>query len=165
MVAGLIPLTGLASGLAWLVAISPGRPDTPRDATGDVIPGSLSGRVTVEIVGISGVFLPVFRVRAHTPMDRIDVRRGKIRSRPFLREVLPRDDLRARLTEFEQPLCIFVGCHDRTATPGRARGRFDAIEAPVKGGSVFGNSAHSRLVEEPGRAMETVLNDVLPGGP
>ena len=52
MVAGLILLTGLALGLAWLVAISPGRPDPLRDAMGNVIPGSLSERVTVEIGGI-----------------------------------------------------------------------------------------------------------------
>jgi pimeloyl-ACP methyl ester carboxylesterase len=52
IVAGLILLTGLVLGLAWLVAISPGRPDPLRDATGTVIPGSLSERVTVEIGGI-----------------------------------------------------------------------------------------------------------------
>jgi pimeloyl-ACP methyl ester carboxylesterase len=40
------------AGLAWLFAVSPGRPAPLRDAAGNVIPGSISERVTVEIGGI-----------------------------------------------------------------------------------------------------------------
>jgi hypothetical protein len=32
----------LVAGLAWLFAVSPGRPAPVRNANGDVIPGSLS---------------------------------------------------------------------------------------------------------------------------
>ncbi|MCU0903389.1 MAG: alpha/beta hydrolase [Tabrizicola sp.] len=42
----------LVVGVGYLVAISPGRPDPLRDGDGNVIPGSLSERVTVEIGGI-----------------------------------------------------------------------------------------------------------------
>jgi len=52
ILAGLILLIGFALGLAWLLVISPGRPDPLRDATGNVIPGSLSERVTALIGGI-----------------------------------------------------------------------------------------------------------------
>jgi NADPH:quinone reductase-like Zn-dependent oxidoreductase len=42
-----------------------------------------------------------------------------------------------------------------------SRAYFDAIEAPVKGFDLFDNSAHSPLFEEPDRATQILLNDVL----
>ncbi|WP_167767182.1 alpha/beta fold hydrolase [Jannaschia formosa] len=114
---------------------------------------------------ITGIFLPVWRVRAYTLMDKINVWRGKLWSRPFFWEDLLRDDLSARLTEFDLPIYFFVGRHDRTAHPDLSRAFFDAIEAPVKGFYVFEDSAHSPLFEEPARATEILLNDVLPRVP
>jgi pimeloyl-ACP methyl ester carboxylesterase len=114
---------------------------------------------------ITGIFLPVWRVRAYTLMDKINVWRGKLWSRPFFWDDLLRDDLSARLTQFELPVYFFVGRHDRTAHPDLARAWFDEVEAPMKGFYVFENSAHSPLFEQPGRATEILLNDVLPGVP
>lgn len=111
---------------------------------------------------VTGIFLPVWRVRAYTLMDKINVWRGKLWSRPFFWDHLLRDDLSTRLTEFELPVHFFVGHHDRTAHPDLSRAWFDAIEAPVKGFHVFENSAHSPLFEEPGRATEILLNEILP---
>jgi pimeloyl-ACP methyl ester carboxylesterase len=110
---------------------------------------------------ITGIFLPVWRVRAYTLMDKINVWRGKLWSRPFFWEELLRDDLSARLTRFELPVYFFVGRHDRTANPDLSRAYFDAIEAPVKGFYIFENSAHSPLFEEAGRATDILLRDVL----
>ncbi|WP_175484776.1 alpha/beta fold hydrolase [Jannaschia pohangensis] len=45
---------------------------------------------------ITGIFLPMWRVRAYTLMDKINVRRGKIWSRPFFWDRLLRDNLSAR---------------------------------------------------------------------
>jgi pimeloyl-ACP methyl ester carboxylesterase len=73
--------------------------------------------------------------------------------------------LAGRYTEFDLPIYIFVGRHDRTAHPNLSRAYFDAREAPVKGCDIFENSAHSPLFEEPARATEILLNDVLPGVP
>lgn len=109
---------------------------------------------------VTGIFLPVWRVRAYTPMDKINVWRGKIWSRQFFWEDLLRDDLGARLTEFDLPVYFFVGRHDRTADPELSRAYFDAIEAPVKGFYMFENSAHSPLFEEPERAVDILLMDV-----
>lgn len=53
---------------------------------------------------ITGIFLPVWRMRAYTVMDKINVWRGKLWSRPFFWENLLRDDLAARLTDFDLPL-------------------------------------------------------------
>ena len=110
---------------------------------------------------VTGIFLPVWRVRAYTLMDKINVWRGKFWSRPFFWEELLRDDLSTRLTRFELPVYFFVGRYDQTANPDLSRAYFDAIDAPVKGFYVFGNSSHSPLFEEPERATEILLQDVL----
>ena len=112
---------------------------------------------------VTGIFLPVWRVRAYTLMDKINVWRGKLWSRPFFWEELLRDDLSTRLTTFELPVYFFVGRYDQTASPALSRAYFDAIDAPVKGFYEFENSAHSPLFEEPKRATEILLQDVLRG--
>jgi pimeloyl-ACP methyl ester carboxylesterase len=110
---------------------------------------------------VTGIFLPMWRVRAYTVTEKINIWRGKLWSRPFFWDVLIRDDLRARLTELALPVYFFVGRHDQTANPDLSRSYFEAIEAPVKGFYMFENSAHSPLFEEPVRATEILLNDVL----
>jgi pimeloyl-ACP methyl ester carboxylesterase len=112
---------------------------------------------------ITGIFLPVWQVRAYTLIDKINVWRGKLWSRPFFWEELLRDDLAARLTTFELPVYFFVGRYDQTANPTLSRAYFDAIAAPVKGFYEFENSAHSPLFEEPERATQILLQDVLRG--
>jgi pimeloyl-ACP methyl ester carboxylesterase len=112
---------------------------------------------------VTGIFLPVWRVRAYTLTDKINVWRGKLWSRPFFWEALLQDDLSARLTDFDLPVHFFVGRYDQTANPDLSRAYFDAIHAPVKRFHVFENSAHSPLFEEPERATEILLNDVLQG--
>ena len=112
---------------------------------------------------ITGIFLPVWRVRAYTVMDKINIWRGKLWSRPFFWDDMMWDDLSARLTTFELPVYFFIGQYDQTASPTLARAYFDAIDAPVKGFYVFGNSAHSPLFEEPERATQILLQDVLRG--
>lgn len=111
---------------------------------------------------ITGIFLPIWRVRAYTVMDKINVWRGKLWSRPFFWEDLLRDDLTARLTEFDLPVYFFVGRHDFTANAALSRAYFDAIEAPVKEFYLFEDSAHSPLFEESELATEILLRNVLP---
>jgi pimeloyl-ACP methyl ester carboxylesterase len=84
-------------------------------------------------------------------------------SQPFFWEDMLRDDLATRLTEFELPVYVFVGQHDRTASPTISRAYFDATNAPVKGFYLFKDSAYSPLFEEPERATQILLQDVLQG--
>ncbi|NHB77637.1 alpha/beta hydrolase [Rhodobacter calidifons] len=112
---------------------------------------------------ITGIFLPVWRERAHTLRDKINVWRGKLWSRPFFWEDMLRDDLGTRLTTFELPVYFFVGRYDQTANAELSRAYFDGIDAPVKGFYLFGNSALSPLWEEPERATAVLLTDVLNG--
>ncbi|MDF0603853.1 alpha/beta hydrolase, partial [Psychromarinibacter sp. C21-152] len=112
---------------------------------------------------ITGIFLPMWRVRAYTLVEKINIWRGKIWSRPFFWDDLLRDDLSARLTEFELPVYFLTGRHDYTANAELTRAYFERIEAPVKGFYLFDNSAHSPLFEEPERATRILLHDVLQG--
>jgi pimeloyl-ACP methyl ester carboxylesterase len=112
---------------------------------------------------ITGIFLPVWRMKAYTVMEKINVWRGKIWSRPFFWDDLLGDDLSARLTEFDLPVYFFVGRYDYTANKDLSRAYFDKINAPAKGFYLFENAAHSPLFEEPVRATEILLQDVLQG--
>jgi pimeloyl-ACP methyl ester carboxylesterase len=112
---------------------------------------------------ITGIFLPMWRVRAYTVMEKINIWRGKLWSRPFFWDELLRDDLSTRLTTIELPVYFFVGRYDQTANPTLSRAYFDAIDAPVEGFYAFENSAHSPLFEEPDRATQILLQDVLHG--
>ncbi len=112
---------------------------------------------------ITGIFLPVWQMRAYTVQDKINVWRGKLWSRPFFWEELLRDDLATRLTRFDLPVYFFLGRYDYTANTDLSRAYFAKIEAPVKGLYMFEDSAHSPLFEEPDRATEILLQDVLQG--
>ncbi|MDF0603942.1 alpha/beta hydrolase, partial [Psychromarinibacter sp. C21-152] len=112
---------------------------------------------------ITGIFLPMWRVRAYTLNEKINIWRGKIWSRPFFWDDLLRDDLSARLTEFDLPVYFLTGRHDYTANAELSRAYFERIDAPVKGFYLFDNSAHSPLFEEPERATGILLHDVLQG--
>lgn len=108
---------------------------------------------------ITGIFLPMWRVRAYTLPEKINIWRGKLWSRPFFWDDMIRDDLGARLTQFEVPVHVFVGAHDLTANPALSRAYFDAIEAPEKEFHLFENSSHSSLFEEADRARE-ILREI-----
>jgi pimeloyl-ACP methyl ester carboxylesterase len=112
---------------------------------------------------VTGIFLPMWRVRAYTVAEKINIWRGKLWSSPFFWEDLIRDDLSVRLTTFDLPIYVLAGRHDYTTNAELSRAYFDAIEAPVKGFYLFDNSAHSPLFEEPEKATEILLNDVLGG--
>jgi pimeloyl-ACP methyl ester carboxylesterase len=112
---------------------------------------------------VTGILLPMWRVRAYTLPEKVNIGRGKIWSRPFFWEDLLRDDLSARLTRFELPVYFFIGRHDYTANADLSRAYCDAIEAPVKGFYLFAGFAHSPLFEEPARARQILLTDVLGG--
>jgi pimeloyl-ACP methyl ester carboxylesterase len=112
---------------------------------------------------ITGIFLPVWRVRAYTITDKMNIWRGKLWSRPFFWEDLLRDDLSSRLTKVDLPIYFFAGQHDYTANKDLSRAYFDRITAPMKGFYLFENSAHSPLFEEPGRATDILLRDVVHG--
>jgi pimeloyl-ACP methyl ester carboxylesterase len=109
----------------------------------------------------TGVFLPVWRCRAYTLREKVNIWRGLSFSRKFLWEDFIRTDLTSRIHTLDLPLYFLTGLYDYTANHLLARGFFDQISAPVKGFYTFQNSAHSPLFEEPRRARDILLQDVI----
>lgn len=110
---------------------------------------------------ITGVFLPVLASPIYTLSEKISLWRGKAWSRRLLWEEILRMDLTQTVSKLDLPFYVFTGSHDLTAMPELSRALFERIAAPAKGYYVFENSAHSPLFEEPGRAIEILLQDVM----
>ncbi len=110
---------------------------------------------------IMGVFVPVWSCRAYTLREKINIWRGLAFSRGFLWQDFLNTDLTAPITTLDLPLYLFTGIYDYTANHALARDYFDLIKAPVKGFYTFENSAHSPLFEEPLRAREILVQDVV----
>jgi hypothetical protein len=56
---------------------------------------------------------------------------------------------------------FFHGVHDYTVSYPLAKAYFERLEAPVKGFYTFERSAHSPMFEEPAKAREILVTDVL----
>jgi len=110
---------------------------------------------------ISGVFVPIWRCPAYTLPEKVNIWRGMAWSRQFLWDGFLRTDLGAEVTVSDVPVYFFVGRHDYTANHDLSRAYFTQIKAPLKGLYTFRNSAHSPLFEEPQRAREILVQDVL----
>jgi pimeloyl-ACP methyl ester carboxylesterase len=113
---------------------------------------------------ITGVFVPVWRCRAYTWREKINIWRGLSFCRRFLWEDFIRTDLTFQMHALDLPVYFLTGLHDYTANHRLARSFFDQISAPVKGFYSFANSAHSPLFEEPQRARDIMITDVLGRG-
>ena len=110
---------------------------------------------------ITGVFLPVWFCRAYTLREKIGIWRGLAFSRRYLWDEFLNTDLTSQIDHLDLPVYFFSGRHDLTANHDLSRAFFDRISAPVKGFYTFDNSAHSPLFEEPQRARDILLQDVL----
>lgn len=110
---------------------------------------------------ITGVFLPVLASPIYTLREKIGLWRGKAWSRALLWDEILRTDLTQTVSQLDLPFYVFTGAHDLTAMPELSRMLFEGIAAPATGYFVFEESAHSPLFEEPERAIEILLRDVL----
>ena len=63
---------------------------------------------------------------------------------------------------FEVPMLFVMGRYDLHTPYESARAYFDRLEAPVKRFITFERSAHFVMLEEPGRFLLTLVNEVLP---
>jgi alpha-beta hydrolase superfamily lysophospholipase len=68
----------------------------------------------------------------------------------------------SRVTQFRTPIILFEGRHDLT-TPSQVTADWRAhVRAPAKKLVWFENSAHKMSVEEPGRVLVHLVQDVRP---
>jgi len=115
---------------------------------------------------ITGIFLPSWRFRGYTLAEKVNLWRGKVysRSRDFgLWETMLATDLTQQVMELDIPVYFFHGQYDYTCAYPLAEAYFDQLKAPLKGFYTFENSAHSPLFEEPEKALNILLEDVLNG--
>ena len=101
--------------------------------------------------------------RAHTLREKIGIWRGLGFSRQYLWDEFLNTDLTRQIDHLDLPVYFFSGRHDLTSNYDLSRAFFDKIRAPVKGFYTFENSAHSPLFEEPQRARDILVKDVLHG--
>jgi proline iminopeptidase len=67
-----------------------------------------------------------------------------------------------QVTDFGCPIFIFAGRHDLTTPSQPAADWLSRVHAPKKGLTWFENSAHMMEVEEPGRVLVHLVEDVRP---
>ena len=113
---------------------------------------------------ISGIFFPSLRHSAYTQMERINIWRGKT----FAEKTPVTYDSRhfnalTSIPEVDIPIYFFAGIYDYTVCYSPQLEYYEQIQAPMKAFYTFFDSAHSPLFEEPEKATEILLQDVLTG--
>lgn len=110
---------------------------------------------------ISGIFYPSLRCKDYTPMERINIWRGKAFSgKTGLRDELYSFNAMTEVPELEIPIYFFAGQYDYTCVYSLQKEYYEQIQAPRKGFYTFTESAHSPLFEEPKKAM-IILRDLV----
>ena len=66
------------------------------------------------------------------------------------------------VTKLDCPLIVFAGRHDRTVNSTVAKDWYDRVRAPAKQFVWFENSAHEIMIEEPGKFLLTLVQQVRP---
>lgn len=113
---------------------------------------------------MSGIFFPSLRCTVYTPMERINIWRGKM----FAKNTTVVTDS-MHFNAFEQvpslkvPIYFFAGAYDYTCLYSLQKEYYAQIQAPLKGFYTFENSAHSPLFEEPDKAMGILTQDIVNG--
>ncbi|MBC5708913.1 alpha/beta hydrolase [Hungatella sp. L12] len=113
---------------------------------------------------ITGIFLPSLRCKVYTPLERINIWRGKqfTASSPVGTDRMQFNTF-AEVPCLKIPVYFFSGIYDYTCCYSLQKKYFDAVNAPLKGFYTFHNSAHSPLWEESDRFIEILIQDVLNG--
>ncbi len=92
-------------------------------------------------------------------LDAID--KGSALSLPILLKDMETTDF-THATDFKCPIVIFNGRHDDTTSSKVAADWFAHVHAPSKKLVWFENSAHMMQIEEPGRVLVHLVEDVRP---
>ena len=111
---------------------------------------------------ISGIFFPSLRCTVYTPMERLNIWRGKV----FLAKTPAGKgiwDYNAfeDVPEIDIPVYFFAGLYDYTCAFPLQKEYYEKIIAPQKAFYTFDDSAHSPLFEEPEKAMRIIVEDIL----
>ena len=113
---------------------------------------------------ITGIVLPSLRYTVYSPMERINIYRGKMFAQ---KTQVAHDawnfDTFSEIKEIKIPVYFLAGKYDYTCCYSLQKEYFKQLQAPVKGFYTFENSAHSPLFEEPEKGMKILCEDVKNG--
>lgn len=122
--------------------------------------GTTSGMKSV----ITGIFLPILRCTDYTQAERIRIWQGKA----FVQQSQVAYD-RMEFVAMDNvpvlkiPIYFLAGKQDLTCNYTMQKEYYKQVKAPLKGFYTFEHSAHSPLLEEPERAINIFVNNVIPG--
>lgn len=113
---------------------------------------------------ITSIFFPSLRQTVHTPIERVNIWRGKtfVQTTPVALDVR-RFNAFTEISKLDMPIYFFAGIYDYTCCYSLQKEYYKQIQAPLKAFYTFDNSAHSPLFEESAKAKEILLKDVLTG--
>ncbi|HWA91283.1 MAG TPA: alpha/beta fold hydrolase [Rhizomicrobium sp.] len=97
----------------------------------------------------------------YTDADLEAIDKGSALSLPILLPAMTRADF-TKVTAFRCPIVIFNGRHDDTTSSKVVADWFEHVTAPSKKLVWFENSAHMMQIEEPGRVLVHLVEDVRP---
>lgn len=110
---------------------------------------------------ITDLFFPSLKVMAYTPIERINIWRGKAASR----EYTVHEDSRVfnafeEIPDIEIPIFFFAGENDMTCCTSLQKEYYEMIEAPEKEYFLYEGCAHSPVYEDSDRTRE-ILSEIL----
>lgn len=113
---------------------------------------------------ITGIFLPSLRCKVYTPLERLNIWRGK---KFTVASPVGSDRMEfnayAEVPYLEIPIYFFGGIYDYTCCYSLQKNYYETMKAPLKAFYTFKNSAHSPLWEEPVRSMQIIKRDIRKG--
>lgn len=112
---------------------------------------------------ITGVFLRSWLSGAYSFREKVNLWRGKLRSKAILWNECLATDLTQGVTALKIPTYFCSGIFDYTVSYAESKAYFEKLHAPLKGFYTFEQSAHSPMHEEPARMRLILREDVLSG--
>lgn len=113
---------------------------------------------------ITGIFLPILRCTDYNQAERIRIWQGKAFVQQTQVAYARMEFVAAEsVPELEIPIYFLAGKQDLTCSYTMQKEYYDQLKAPLKGFYTFEHSAHSPLFEEPERASNILVNNVLQG--
>lgn len=110
---------------------------------------------------ITGILLPSLRCKAYTPMERLNIWRGKaFAGKTQLANRATGFQAYERVQELAIPIYFMAGKYDYTCCYDLQREYYEKIKAPEKKFYTFDNSAHSPIFEENEKAMK-LLEEIV----
>jgi pimeloyl-ACP methyl ester carboxylesterase len=112
---------------------------------------------------VSGIFIPIMKNNDYTFSERINIWKAKnmILNKTDLWRRLVENNFTTEITSLDIPVYFLHGINDYTVNYYLTKDYFEGLAAPVKGFYTFNDSAHSPIFEEPEKAINILLEDVL----